>query len=46
MLGLKREGRLRNFLVLLTGEGGESGGSVEASGDVLATGSCCADGIF
>ena len=40
MLGLKREGRLRNFPVVLAGEGGEFGDSVEASGDVLATGSC------
>jgi hypothetical protein len=46
MLGLKREGRLRNFLVLLTGEGGESGYSVGEAGDVLATGSCRADEIY
>ena len=46
MLGLKREGRLRNFLVLLAGEDGEFGDSVEEAGDVLATGSCCADEIY
>ena len=46
MLGLKREGRLRNFLILLAGEGGEFGDVVEEAGDVLATGSCCADEIY
>jgi len=29
----------------MTGESGEAGDDVEEAGDVLATGSCCADEI-
>ena len=44
--GVEKKGVCKIFSSVLVGEGGEFGDSVEASGDVLAAGSCCADGIY